>query len=118
MSRWHLCVAGVYGVVANSVVERRRELGVRMALGATPLQTLKTAAAGGVVLAVCGTAAGLLLSLLVTGIMKQLVFDVSVNDPLTLAVAAGIVVTTASAAAIVPALRTLRLNVTSILNNR
>jgi putative ABC transport system permease protein len=113
-----LCVAGVYGVVANSVVERRRELGVRMALGATPLQTLATAAAGGVGLAVCGTAVGLLLSLPVTGIMRQLVFDVSVNDPLTLAVAAGIVVMAASSAAIVPALRTLRLNVTSILNNR
>jgi len=113
-----LCVAGVYGVVANSVVERRRELGVRMALGATPLQTLTTAAAGGVGLAVCGTAVGLLLSLPVTGIMRQLVFDVSVNDPLTLAVAAGIVVMAASSAAIVPALRTLRLNVTSILNNR
>jgi ABC-type antimicrobial peptide transport system permease subunit len=89
-----------------------------MALGATPLQTLTTAAAGGVGLAVCGTAVGLLLSLPVTGIMRQLVFDVSVNDPLTLAVAAGIVVMAASSAAIVPALRTLRLNVTSILNNR
>jgi predicted permease len=113
-----LCVAGVYGVVANSVVERRRELGVRMALGATPWQTLQTAAAAGVGLAVCGTAIGLLLSLLVTGILRQVVFGVPVNDPLTLAVAGGIVVVAASAAAIVPALRTLRLNVTSILNNR
>jgi len=113
-----LCVAGVYGVVANSVVERRRELGVRMALGATPWQTLKTAAAAGIGLAVCGTAVGLLLSLLVAGVMRQLVFGLSVNDPLTLAAAAGVVVVTASAAAIIPALRTLRLNVTSVLNNR
>jgi ABC-type antimicrobial peptide transport system permease subunit len=113
-----LCVAGVYGVVANAVVERRRELGVRMALGATPLQTLKTAAADGVGLAVCGTAIGVGLSLLVSGVMRQLVFGMPVNDPVTLGVAAGIVVLAASAAAIVPALRTLRLNLTSILNNR
>jgi hypothetical protein len=113
-----LCVAGVYGVVANSVVERRRELGVRMALGATPWQTLKTAATGGIGLALSGTALGLGLSLLVTGVMRQMVFGMPVNDPLTLTAACGIVALTASAAAIVPALRTLRLNVTSVLNNR
>jgi predicted permease len=113
-----LCVAGVYGVVANSVVERRRELGVRMALGATPMQTLKTAAAAGIGLAVCGTAVGLGLSLLVSGVMRQMVFGTPVNDPLTLVVSAGIVVLTASTAAIVPALRTLQLNLTSVLNNR
>ena len=79
-----LCVAGVYGLVANSVVERRRELGVRMALGATPAQTVKTAAAAGVGLTLCGTALGLLLSMLVTGLMRQMVFGMPVNDPLTL----------------------------------
>jgi predicted permease len=113
-----LCVAGVYGLVANSVVERRRELGVRMALGATPAQTVKTAAAAGVGLTLCGTAVGMLLSLLAAGLMRQMVFGVPVNDPLTLLAAAGIVVLTACAAAIVPALRTLRLNITTVLNNR
>jgi predicted permease len=113
-----LCVAGVYGVVDNSVVERRRELGVRMALGATPLQTLKTAAAAGIGLTLCGTVIGLVLSLLVTSLMRQMVFGVPVNDPLTLAAAAGIVVLTGSAAAIIPALRTLRLNTASILSSR
>jgi ABC-type antimicrobial peptide transport system permease subunit len=89
-----------------------------MALGASRWQTLKTAAASGVGLAVCGTALGLVLSLLVSGVMRQLVFGVPVNDPLTLAVGAGVVVLAASAAAIVPALRTLRLNLVSVLNNR
>jgi predicted permease len=113
-----LCGVGVYGLVANSVVERRRELGVRMALGATSLDTLKTAAAAGIGLTVCGAIAGLLLSLLVTGVMRQVVFGVAVNDPLTMAAAAFIVVITAAAAAIVPALRTLRMNLTAVLNNR
>jgi predicted permease len=113
-----LCVAGVYGLVANSVVERRRELGVRMALGATPMQTVKTAAAAGVGLALCGTVVGLLLALLVTRVMRQMVFGLAVNDPLTLIAAAGTVALTASAAAVVPALRTLRLNITTVLNRR
>jgi predicted permease len=113
-----LCVAGVYGLVANSVVERRRELGVRIALGSSPLQTLKTAAAGGVGLAACGTAVGLVLSVFVTRVMRQMVFEIPVNDPLTLAAAAACVIVTASAAAVVPALRTLRLNVSRILNAR
>jgi predicted permease len=113
-----LCIAGVYGVVANSVVERRREFGVRIALGATPIQTLKTAASAGIVLAVCGAAAGVALSLVVTRVMRQLIVGVGVNDPFTIVAAVAVVVLTASAAAILPALRTLRLNVTSILSNR
>jgi hypothetical protein len=113
-----LCIVGIYGLVANSVVERRRELGVRIALGATPLQTVKTAAGGGIGLAACGTVVGLLVSLLVTGVMRQMVFGTALNDPLTMAGAAGIVVITASAAAILPAWRMLHLNVTAVLNSR
>jgi predicted permease len=113
-----LCVVGVYGLVANSVVERQRELGVRIALGATRLQTLRTIAATGIGLAVCGTAVGLLISLLVARVIRQMVFGVPVNDPLTLIASATIVVFTASAAAVLPALRTLRMNVTAVLNSR
>jgi len=113
-----LCVVGVYGLVANSVVERRRELGVRMALGATSLDTLKTAAAASVGLIFCGTLAGLLLSMLVSRVMRQIVFGIAVNDPLTMAAAAGIVALAGTAAAVVPALRTLRMDLTSVLNNR
>ncbi|HET9834219.1 MAG TPA: FtsX-like permease family protein, partial [Vicinamibacterales bacterium] len=111
-----LCVVGVYGLVANTVIERRRELGVRIALGASPFDTLKAAATGGVGLAVVGTAAGVLLSLPAAALMRQVVFGISVNDPLTLTAAAIIVVLAASVAAIFPAWRTLRMNVMSVLN--
>jgi ABC-type antimicrobial peptide transport system permease subunit len=111
-------MTGVYGVVANSVVERRREFGVRLALGATPLQTLKTAAAAGITLTLVGTIGGLLLALFAIRLMRPFVFGVTVNDPLTLGVAATLVVLTGSAAALVPALRTLRLNVSSILSTK
>jgi ABC-type antimicrobial peptide transport system permease subunit len=79
---------------------------------------VKTAAAAVVGLAVCGTVVGLVLALFVTRVMRQMVFGLPVNDPLTLFVAAGTVALTASAAAIVPALRTLRLNITAVLNSR
>lgn len=111
-----LCTAGVYGLVANIVVERRRELGVRMALGATPFDTIRVAATGGIGLAIAGTVAGVLLSLPATAVMRQVVFGVSVNDPLTLTAAAVIVVLAASAAAVLPAWRILRMNLTSVLN--
>jgi len=111
-----LCAAGVYGLVANTVVERRRELGVRIALGASPFDTLKTAATGGIGLAIAGTVAGVLLSLPATAVLRQVVFGVSVNDPLTLTAAGLLVVLAASVAAIVPAWRILRMNVTSVLN--
>jgi putative ABC transport system permease protein len=113
-----LCVVGVYGLVANSVAERRRELGVRMALGATPLDTLKTAAAAGIGLTACGALAGLLLSTTANGMLRQIVYGVAVNDPTTMGVAAGIVVLTSATAAVVPALRILRMNLTAVLNNR
>ena len=112
-----LCVVGVYGLVASTVAERRRELGVRIALGATPYDTLKAAALGGIGLTMAGTAVGALLSLPAMSVMRQIVFGVSVNDPLTLAAAAAIVVLAAAAAAMVPAWRTLRMNVTAVLNS-
>jgi predicted permease len=112
-----LCAVGVYGLVANAVVERRRELGIRIALGSRPLQTLKTAAAAGIGLAVCGTAVGLVLSLLVSRVMRQVVFGTALNDPVTMMVAAGIVVVAGCAAALVPAWRTLRMNLTSVLHS-
>jgi predicted permease len=113
-----LCIAGVYGVVANGVVERRRELGIRVALGATPARTLQTAVAGGIGLALGGAAIGVGLAFAVTRVMRQMVYGVPVNDPLTLIAAAVLVVVTASAAAIVPALRTLKLNTAAILSSR
>ena len=64
-----------------------------------------------------GTVVGVLLSLPATSVMRQIVFGVSVNDPLTLIAAAVVVVLAASAAAIVPAWRTLRMNVTAVLKS-
>jgi predicted permease len=112
-----LCVVGVSGLVANTVVERRRELGIRIALGSKPLQTVKTAAAAGVGLALCGTAVGLVLSFMVSRVMRQVVYGTAVNDPVTMTAAAAIVVVAAGTAAVLPAWRTLRMNLTAVLHS-
>jgi predicted permease len=113
-----LCSLGVYGLVANSVAERRREFGVRMALGATSLQIIKSATGPALALSVGGAVGGLLLAAAGARVMQQLVFGVSVGDPLTFGLAGGIVIVTACVAALVPVMRTLRTNVVATLNNR
>jgi len=57
-----LAAIGIYGLIANSVVERTRELGIRMALGATMSQAMKTVAIAGVLLAAAGVAIGCALA--------------------------------------------------------
>jgi len=77
----------------------------------------REAAAGTIGLAIAGAALGVVLSMSVTRVMRQVVFGTSLNDPLTLVLAALIVVGAACIAAILPAWRTLRMNVTAVLNS-
>jgi predicted permease len=110
-----LAAVGIYGLVANSVAERTRELGIRMALGATPMQTLRVAAAPGLVLGVVGVLIGLAVARAGARVMQSLVWNVSVGDPMTFALAAGAILLMASVATLTPALRILRLNPVSAL---
>lgn len=110
-----LAAVGIYGLVANSVAERTRELGIRMALGATPMQTLRVAAAPGLVLGVVGVLIGLAVARAGARVMQSLVWNVSVGDPMTFALAAGAILLMAIVATLTPALRILRLNPVSAL---
>jgi predicted permease len=105
-----LAAVGLYGLMASSVSERTRELGIRMALGANARQAVIAAAAPGIGLGVLGIALGLLAARLGSTVMGHLVWGVSTSDPLTFAAAATTVLVVAAVATFIPALRIVRLN--------
>jgi putative ABC transport system permease protein len=76
---------GIYGVMAYGVSLRRREIGVRMALGARPADVSQMISRQGVLLAAVGVGIGLAVAIGVTRFMRGLLYDVSATDPLTLA---------------------------------
>ena len=105
-----LAVVGIYGLMAQSVVERRREMGIRIALGSSLARAIGDAALPGVLLALAGVVAGCLLAGLSAKVLEHLVWGVSATDPVTyLAVALGLVLVAATAS-LAPALRIAKLN--------
>jgi putative ABC transport system permease protein len=80
-----LAAVGLYGVLSYLITERRHEIGVRMALGAQTSDVLKLVTAQGMRLALIGVALGLLGSLVLTRMMKSLLFGVGATDPMTFA---------------------------------
>ena len=83
-----LAGVGVYGVMAYSVAQRTREIGVRMALGATPQSVFRLVLGEGLRLVVIGVAAGLLAAGALTRLVETLLYDTPPLDPLTFALTA------------------------------
>ncbi|MCW5978038.1 MAG: ABC transporter permease [Bryobacteraceae bacterium] len=100
-----LAIVGVYGVIAYSVAERTREIGVRMALGARRGRVVGMVMREGMLIAAAGIAAGLAAALVLTRLMASLLYDVRPHDPLTFAVVAIVLAATALAASMGPALK-------------
>jgi putative ABC transport system permease protein len=98
-----LALVGVYGVISYAVSQRRRELGVRAALGATPIDLLTLAAIG----ALAGLV-GLVGTFALSGLLKGLLHGVGATDPLTLAAATLALLLVAAIASAVPARRAMR----------
>jgi len=100
-----LASVGLYGVVSYSVVQRRHELGIRMALGADRRDLLRLVFARGMSLTLAGLIVGIAASLAITRLLSGLLFGITFLDPLTYAAVALAVLTAASAAAYIPARR-------------
>lgn len=100
-----LAVAGLYTVVAGSVVNRRREFGVRAALGATPASLLSLVLGEGMQLTIVGALAGLLVALGASRALRALLYGVAPNDPLSLAASAVSMLVVCGAAVLLPAWR-------------
>ena len=105
-----LAAIGVYGVMAWSVAQRTRELGVRMALGATPSRLLRQVLVSGLSLALVGCALGLAAAVGAGRLLRSQLFEVSAADPKTLLVTAAALALTALVASLVPALRATRVD--------
>lgn len=100
-----LATVGIYGVTAYSVSRRTREVGVRMALGARPRDVLALVVRQGMTPALIGLAAGVLIALAVTRLLRSLLYGVSPTDALTFVATALLLTGAALAACYVPARR-------------
>jgi ABC-type antimicrobial peptide transport system permease subunit len=105
-----LAAIGTYGMLSYLVTQRRREIGIRMALGAGRETVLRSVMGQGLTLALIGLAAGLAAALVLTRLMEALLFEVRPNDPATLAGVAVLITAVAAAASLVPAFRATRVD--------
>ena len=78
-----LSSVGIYGVLSYGVLQRTREIGIRMALGATQRRILALIVGHGVKLLTIGLVVGFVAAFFVTRLMSSLLFGVTANDPLT-----------------------------------
>src|SRR5262249_43266224 len=105
-----LAAVGIYSVLSYIVRGRRREIGIRTALGARAADVLRLVIVEGMWPALVGIAAGTLAALASARVMETLVFGVSASDPLTLAGVGATLALVALMASLVPAYRALRLD--------
>ena len=112
MSALLLASIGIYGVLAYSVASRTREIGLRMAIGATRERVIGLVLREGLMCAGSGIAAGLIGALGAARVIASLLFEVPARDPLTFATAGGAVLLVALGASAIPALRAVRIDPT------
>jgi len=105
-----LALAGIYGMISYSVAQRTREIGVRMALGATAREVLAMVLKQGALTGIAGIALGLLGAFVVTRWLQSQLFEVSPTDPLTLVAVSVLLILVSLAACWIPARRATRID--------
>ena len=100
-----LVTIGIYGVIGYSVSRRTHEFGIRMAVGARPIDLNALIVREAMVTALIGLATGALAAGAFTGVMKSMLYKLSSNDPVALIGVAAILLILALSAALIPALR-------------
>jgi predicted permease len=105
-----LAALGIYGVIAYSITQRTREIGIRVALGAQPRDILSQVMRRGMRTAAIGVAVGLVGALALTRVLRSLLFAVTSTDPLTFAAVALLLCLVAFVACYLPARRALRVD--------
>jgi predicted permease len=112
-----LSIVAVYGVMAHFVQQHRRDIGIRMALGGEPRAVRRMVILSGVKPVIAGVAIGVSAALLSSSLIRALLFEVSPNDPATLAIVPAALVIAATAACWGPARRAASLDPARILRD-
>ena len=110
-----LAALGIYGVIAHAVTEHRREICIRIALGARPLDVVLQVQRGALTLVAAGLAIGLGGAYVATGTLETLLFEVEPLDPAAIAVACGAMLAVGALAALLPARRAASLQPVAVL---
>jgi putative ABC transport system permease protein len=110
-----LSAVGIYGVLAYTVTQRTRELGIRIALGAGGRDVLRLVAGQGIKLAAAGLAAGALGAFALTRLMTAMLFQVKPTDPAVYAVVGVALMAVALVASLIPSLRALGIHPSTAL---
>jgi hypothetical protein len=110
-----LALVGVYGVVANSVVERTREFGIRIALGSSLPRVVWEAVAPVVLLSIAGVAIGGLFAAVSVRVLKGMLYGIQPADAPTFLITASVLIAISTVAGLVPALSLMRLAPADVL---
>jgi predicted permease len=110
-------LVGIYGVISYAVSQRRREMGIRMALGARPRHLSRIFVADGLVLTLTGVACGLAASAALTRVLRSSLYGVSPLDPMTYASVSILLIAAAFTATYIPALRAMKVDPTEALRS-
>ena len=105
-----LAATGIYGVLAGSVAERTREIGIRLALGAQRSDVLHLILRQGLILTLSGVGFGLLAAWAITRLLTKLLYGVTPTDPFTFGGVALLLVTVALVACLIPARRATKVD--------
>ena len=98
-----LAGVGLFGLMSYAVAQRRREIGIRMALGADRRRVVRDVVRDGLTVTLAGLAVGVVAALATVRVVKTLLFGVTPQDPLTLAAAGASLIAIAILACVVPA---------------
>ena len=101
---------GIYSVIAYAVAQRAKEMGIRMALGASPGDVLRQTLRAGALLGLVGVGVGLAFSFVLTRSLGKLLFGVTPSDPVTLASVSALALAVTVLATLAPAMAAARLD--------